>query len=402
MRIKNFLHKIKVRHVAVSLLLVMFVFLILSHNTLKEPDKMSELGQGLTPLPKRKYIDAVRYSELPSRGTLERLKKVNLSYEMIDHRKVSQHEERLDIIKKIRQEVHNKTETDDEGNIKESKALIDNLYNKNIKETNTQAIERDINVHKNPVTKPETMAFNPGNIFSNDMEIALNKTTKRGHFNNMLRRDMNNKTRKNLPFAKMNKDLDNPAKTLNLRYINHNVSHLVKYKKEEPIIWVTGHPRSGTTLMRAMLDAHPEIRCGEETHIIPRILGTHSQMMQSDMRMGRLTEANIDSSVLMDALGAYVMTVIAKHGEPANRLCNKDPFTISSAEVIRNILPNSKFLFMIRDGRAVAHSVLTREVSIQGFDRSSYVNALRSWNGIMSRMLKSCRDIGAGSDDFFR
>ena len=34
-----------------------------------------------------------------------------------------------------------------------------------------------------------------------------------------------------------------------------------------------GHPRSGTTLMRAMLDAHTAVRCGEETRIVPRCRG---------------------------------------------------------------------------------------------------------------------------------
>ena len=39
-----------------------------------------------------------------------------------------------------------------------------------------------------------------------------------------------------------------------------------------PFIFIGGHPRSGTTLVRAMLDSHNKIRCGEETRIIPRIL----------------------------------------------------------------------------------------------------------------------------------
>ena len=51
----------------------------------------------------------------------------------------------------------------------------------------------------------------------------------------------------------------------------------VWYNGSADLIWVGGCPRSGTTLSRAMLDAHPDIRCGEETHIIPLILDFHAK-----------------------------------------------------------------------------------------------------------------------------
>ncbi len=40
---------------------------------------------------------------------------------------------------------------------------------------------------------------------------------------------------------------------------------LYDYDRQSPLIFIGGVPRSGTTLMRAMLDAHPDVRCGEET-----------------------------------------------------------------------------------------------------------------------------------------
>jgi len=54
--------------------------------------------------------------------------------------------------------------------------------------------------------------------------------------------------------------------------------------------------------------------------------------------------------------------VIVKHGDPAPRLCNKDPYTLRSMVKLTVMFPNAKFLLMIRDGRAVAHSMMSRNV----------------------------------------
>ena len=45
---------------------------------------------------------------------------------------------------------------------------------------------------------------------------------------------------------------------------------LFEYDRDTPLIFIGGVPRSGTTLMRAMLDAHQDVRCGEETRVVPR------------------------------------------------------------------------------------------------------------------------------------
>ena len=36
----------------------------------------------------------------------------------------------------------------------------------------------------------------------------------------------------------------------------------------KPPIFIIGCPRSGTTLLRVILDSHPNICCGPETHIV--------------------------------------------------------------------------------------------------------------------------------------
>lgn len=75
---------------------------------------------------------------------------------------------------------------------------------------------------------------------------------------------------------------------------------------------IGGVPRSGTTLARAMLDAHPDIRCGEETRVIPRILGMHTKTVSSQLEMSRLSEAHISEDLLRNALASYILTIIGK------------------------------------------------------------------------------------------
>ena len=138
------------------------------------------------------------------------------------------------------------------------------------------------------------------------------------------------------------------------------------YKKDVPLIWVGGIPRSGTTLMRVLLDAHKDVRCGEETRVIPRLLAIHVGMLKSRKEMERLMHAKITEGVLDNALAAYILSIISEHGEKALRLCNKDPFALKSMAKLLKMFPQSKFIFMIRDGRATVHSIISRHVTIKG------------------------------------
>ncbi|PAV79484.1 hypothetical protein WR25_09237 [Diploscapter pachys] len=152
------------------------------------------------------------------------------------------------------------------------------------------------------------------------------------------------------------------------RYDMPPVSH-GDVNQMSPFIFIGGVPRSGTTLMRAMLDAHPDVRCGEETRVIPRILGLQAQWKRSEK-------------------------VIAGHGAPAPRLCNKDPFTMKSSTYLAELFPKAKFVFMIRDGRATVHSIISRKVTITGFDLNDFRQCLQKWNAAISTMYNQCQAVG--------
>ncbi|CDW57654.1 protein tyrosine sulfotransferase A [Trichuris trichiura] len=166
------------------------------------------------------------------------------------------------------------------------------------------------------------------------------------------------------------------------------------YNNELPLIFIGGFPRSGTTLLRAMLDAHPDIRCGEETRIIPRILGMRSQWKKDPKEWHRLEEAGVDDTVLDPAVSSFILEVIVRHGPLAHRLCDKDPFVLKSVSYLARLFPNSKFVFMIRDGRAAVHSMISRGVTVTGFDLKDYRQCLTKWSATVAQMYRECQLAG--------
>ena len=195
-----------------------------------------------------------------------------------------------------------------------------------------------------------------------------------------------------LPCETGNKSKMVPKDPIQYTYDSENKAY--PYDRSMPLIFIGGVPRSGTTLMRAMLDAHPEVRCGEETRVIPRLLGMRTSWFKSEREAKRLREAGVNEDIVDSALGAFILEIIAKHGEPAPRLCNKDPFTLKSSMYLSNIFPNSKFILMIRDGRAVVHSIISRHVTISGFDLKNYRQCLEKWNQAMETMYYQCLRVG--------
>ncbi|CAF3414284.1 unnamed protein product [Rotaria sp. Silwood1] len=169
---------------------------------------------------------------------------------------------------------------------------------------------------------------------------------------------------------------------------NYNSSSL------KPIIFIGGMPRSGTTLMRAILDSHPLVRCGEETRVIPRILSMRTAWKKSHVEWNRLMAGGMTEEILDSAVRAFVYDILFHHSQSSDILCDKDPFVLKYASYISSMFPNSKFLLIIRDARAVIHSVMTRKVTITGFSLTDYRLNLKLWNKGMEIMFEQCKQVG--------
>ncbi|HKJ36686.1 MAG TPA: sulfotransferase [Solirubrobacterales bacterium] len=146
-----------------------------------------------------------------------------------------------------------------------------------------------------------------------------------------------------------------------------------------PAAFVVGVNRSGTTLLRMMLDAHPELTMPPETHFVPELIdvaeagGAKPEDLLATITKQRewgdfgLTEdqlleafGEIEPLNAGDALRAFYSLYAERIGKP--RWGEKTPIYVKSIRKINRALPEARFCHVIRDGRDVCLSIRDRAV----------------------------------------
>ncbi|GEM_PF-740666 len=123
----------------------------------------------------------------------------------------------------------------------------------------------------------------------------------------------------------------------------------------DDFVFIGGAGRSGTTLLRVMLDAHPAIHCGPEVKVLPKLARLREAWAAS---LGSaLLDAGIDAQGLDDAFRAFVRTLLRGRAPGAQRIAEKTPHNAASMAVLGSLFPRARFLHVVRDGRAVAASL---------------------------------------------
>jgi hypothetical protein len=147
-----------------------------------------------------------------------------------------------------------------------------------------------------------------------------------------------------------------------------------------PAPFVVGVGRSGTTLLRLMLDAHPELTIPPETHFVPELIEACRDRARSPEQLTEIvTSARQWGDFALDrdelasrfrkaepldagnALRAFYALYAERIGKP--RWGDKTPIYVESMAEIQGALPEARFVHLIRDGRDVALSRMRRALA---------------------------------------
>ena len=156
-------------------------------------------------------------------------------------------------------------------------------------------------------------------------------------------------------------------------------------------IFIVGVPRSGTTLLRVLLDSHSQILALPETPWISGAYGGPLSLRQLllDLAEGPFGVArNVAGVERRHILGAGAqfleqLLVPALKARGKSVLAFKTPSDIPHLEFLVALLPDAHYIHITRDGRDVAMSQLSKKGSffleLKGYRRLSYANVFRRW-----------------------
>jgi len=155
---------------------------------------------------------------------------------------------------------------------------------------------------------------------------------------------------------------------------------------EPDFVFVGGAGRSGTTLFRAMLHAHPRIYCGPEAKLVSTLCRQRDVWQQG---MGAdLAEAGVTEDLLDHSVRAFLETLLRGLAPEGQRVAEKTPHNLLHTAYLGRLFPRARFIHVIRDGRSVSAS-LVRQAWIDPATRKpvascqSIPNAARYWTDVV-------------------
>lgn len=150
-------------------------------------------------------------------------------------------------------------------------------------------------------------------------------------------------------------------------------------------VFIVGFPRSGTTMLEQMLDAHPRYRSMDERTILQRCVeAMEARGLEYPFDLSKLSGADVEE------MRALYWKEAARYADLSQGtvLVDKNPLNMLRLPMIRRLFPDAKVILALRHPCDVILSCYMQQFRSPAFMllcsslprlASSYVNAMRSW-----------------------
>jgi len=154
-------------------------------------------------------------------------------------------------------------------------------------------------------------------------------------------------------------------------------------------VFVLCAARTGSTLLRFLLDAHPDLACPPETELpslCAQVAKTWSLLAGTPMRKSRTGEPPVLPDPLPASIRSTVSPMIGQHlaRRGKKRLCDKSMSTAKHADLLLQIFPGAKFICLYRHPMdMIASGMEACPWGLKGFGFESYA-ASSPGNGVLA------------------
>lgn len=124
---------------------------------------------------------------------------------------------------------------------------------------------------------------------------------------------------------------------------------------DDPAIFVVGCGRSGTTLLREMLNRHPSVACGPETTFLCDLPSVGRLSVKWSLDRAEVSRMLETSPSVVRFAETFFRRFAESEGKP--RWADKTPRNVTVLPRLLWWFPNARVIHLIRDGRDVACSL---------------------------------------------
>lgn len=161
-------------------------------------------------------------------------------------------------------------------------------------------------------------------------------------------------------------------------------------------IFIGGAPRSGTTLLRAIINASGKIVCGPEARVVPALCSLATQIENAQL-MVLSRDYGLRRDALETSFARAIQAFLTPLARDGLRIAEKTPANALHFAQLRRLFPESPLVTIIRDPRDVVASLLRMDWTDTATGAPMAITrdpaaAARLWTDSVSAALEMAQD----------